>query len=222
MSAKTRTQAIDPTQAFATEEAGRIEALRTQVLPRLNALKNTLIGEANETFDFEVTQYSDAATQVSAEEVYAGLHPAEGDYSALRNVRNPAALLAVSATAENLGVLFRITGVAEWRLFIKALYQYRESLGEYIAEFEELYLLNSEGEEEAIEELDQFFAVDVDSDYFKASGCTIYFPGLEYPVENEEDFETITGDFISLFPLYWTLIKAAGGETVDMDRLLNG
>ncbi len=222
MSSKTRLQPIDATSAFAGDAAGRTDALRSQVLPRLSALIQTILTEATDTFGFDVTQYSDDVAEVMADEAYAGLHPAEGDYSALRNVRVPAFSLAVSANAETVGVVFRVKGALEWRLFVKALYQYRESLGEYLSEFEELFLYNSDGEEEAVEELDQFFAVDVDSDYFKANGCTVFFPGLEYPVESEEDFDTLTGDFVSLFPLYWTLLKAAHAETVDMDQLLNG
>lgn len=222
MSSKTRLQTIDATQAFAADAAGRADALRSQVLPRLSALSQTILSEATDTFGFDVTQYSDDAAEATADEVYAGLHPAEGDYTALRNVHIPAFMLTVNANSENAGVIFRVKGAAEWRLFIKALYQYRESLGEYLGEFEELFLLNSDGEEEAVEELDQFFAVDVDSEYFKSNGCTVFFPGLDYPIESEEDFDTLTGDFVSLFPLYWTLLKAARSEPVDMDRLLDG
>ncbi len=222
MASKTRIQPIDATQAFATEEGTRLDVLRSQVLPRLTALKDLAQTAATETFGIDIARDSDEAVQVSVEEVYAGLRPAEGEYSALRNVRTPAFRLALTATADNVGVVFHVSGVTEWRLFVKALYQYREALGEYLEEFDELYLLNSDGEEEVVEELDQFFAVDVESDHFKAEGCSVYFPGLEYPVEFEEDFETLTADFATLFPLYWTLLRAAHGESVDMEALLNG
>ncbi len=221
MASKTRIQPIDPTPAFATDAAGRLDALRTQVLPRLSVLKDTAQNAATNTYGFDVAQDSDEIIAVSADEVLTGLHPAEGEYTGLRNLRNPAFSLVVSATAESLGVVFRIQGAAEWRLFVKSLYQFREALGDYLADFDELYVMNSEGEEEVVEELDQLFAVDVDSEGFKDQGCSLYFPGLEYPVESEEDFETINGDFATLFPFYWTLLNAAHGNTVDMEQLLN-
>jgi hypothetical protein len=222
MPAKTRIQAIDPTKAFETEGPARAEALRTQVLPRLSALLQILTSEAANTFGFDVLKYSDDITQATDEEAYAGLHPNDADYNALRGVRVPGFMLGVAANPEGIGIIFRVTGVQEWRLFIKALYQHREELGDYLAEFEELFLLNSDGEEEAIEELDQFFAIDVEGPVFKQQGCTVYFPGLEYPLETEEDLETLGGDFAALFPLYWTLLKSVRGEPVDMDKLLNG
>lgn len=222
MSAKTRTQSFDPTATFAEQdEAARLAALRTAVLPRLTMLKDAALTEATRTFSFDVEQYSDEAVTVSAQAVEIGLHPAEGDYPALRGVRTPAFRLVLSATPDGIGVMFHINGAAEWRLFIKALYQYRETLGEYIAEFEELYLL-SEEDEDAIEELDQLFAVDVETEGFKADGCRILFPAMDYPIETDDDFDTLTSDFGSLLPFYWTLLKAARNESVNMDRLLNG
>ncbi len=222
MSAKIRTQPFDPTATFAEQnEPARLEALRTAVVPRLTVLKDTATSEATNTFGFDVEQYSDELVRVTAQAVEIGLHPAEGDYPGLRGVRAPAFSLALSATTDGIGVVFAISGATEWRLFIKALYQYRETLGEYIAEFEELYLLSDE-EEDAIEELDQLFAVDVESAGFKADGCRILFPAMDYPVETEDDFDTLTSDFGSLLPFYWTLLKAARSESVNMDRLLNG
>ena len=222
MASKTRLQAIDPTPVFAMDGEARAAALRTQVLPRLTGLKEAALNEANGVYDFEIARDSDEAVQVDSNEVATGIHPAQSDYTGLRNIHTPAFSLMLVANEEGLNVAFRITGAAEWRLFIKAIYQFRESLGDYLSEFDELYLVNSEGEEEVIEELDQLFGVDVEAEQFKASGCAIYFPSLDYPVETEEDFATITGDFATLFPLYWTLLKAAKGEPVDMDRLLNG
>jgi hypothetical protein len=221
MPAKMRIQAIDPTKAFATDGDQRAEALRSQFLPRLSALMLTAVEEATNTFGFDVMKYSDDVSDLVGDEVFAGLRPSDGDFPVLRNVQVPNFVLGISGNVDNMGVILRIKGAGEWRLFVKALYQYRETLGDYVGEFEELYLLNSDGEEEAVEELDQFFAIDVDGPEFKAQGCTLYFPGLEYPIEAEEDFETLTSDFVSLFPFYWTLLKAARGETVDMDKLLN-
>jgi hypothetical protein len=222
MPAKTRTQPIDASAAFGKQGSERIEALRKDVLGRLSAVIATATDAAQDTFGFDVMKGSDDVTDVTEAEALAVLRPSEGDYPNLRGVKHPAIMLGMCANEEGVGMIFRIGGALEWRLFIKALYQHRELLSEYIEEFDELYLLNSDGEEEAIEELDQLFAVDVDSPEFKKSGCTLYFPSLEYPVETEDDFETFTGDFAALFPFYWALLKAGRGEPVDMDHLLNG
>lgn len=222
MPAKTRTQSIDASAAFSKQGSERIEALRKDVLGRLSAVIATATDEAQNTFGFDVMKGSDDVTEVTEAEALAALRPSEGDYPNLRGVKHPTFTLGICANEEGAGIIFRITGAGEWRLFIKSLYQHRELLSEYIGEFDELYLLNSEGEEEAVEELDQLFAVDVESAGFKKDGCTIYFPSLEYPVETEDDFETFTGDFGALFPFYWALLKAACGESVDMDELLNG
>ena len=223
MAAKTRTQPFDPSAAFGVEnEQERLDGLRSKVLPRLTSLKDTGLSEATDTFGFDVEQYSDELVQATAEAVEVGLRPAEGDYTLLRGIRNPAFGLGLNATADGVGMAFSVGGAAEWRLFIKALYQHRETLGEYIAEFEELYLSGDEDDEDAIEELDQLFAIDVESDHFKANGARIFFPALDYPIETEEDFDTLVNDFGALFPFYWTLLKAARGEPVNMDRLLNG
>ncbi len=222
MPAKTRVQSIDASKAFSLQGAERIEALRSQVMGRLSAVLQNATEQAADTYGFDVVKGSDEVTEVTESEAFAGLRPTEGDFSALRNVKHPNVMIGLIANEEAVRVALRIVGAAEWRLFVKALYQYREMLGEYLTDFEDLYLLNSEGEEEAIEELDQFFAVDVESAEFKKQGCMIYFPDMDYPVETQEDFETFTGDFTALFPFYWTLLKAARSETVDMDHLLNG
>lgn len=223
MSAKTRTQPFDPSTTFAVEnQQERLDALRSKVLPRLTTIKDMGLSEATDTFGFDVEQYSDELVQLTAEEVQVGLRPAEGDYPVLRGVRTPAFGLVLSATLDGIGMTFNVSGAAEWRLFIKALYQHRETLGEYIAEFEELYLSGDEDDEDAIEELDQLFAIDVESAHFKKRGARIFFPVLEYPIETEEDFDTLSNDFGALFPFYWTLVKAVRGEPVNMDRLLNG
>src|SRR5271165_6388763 len=133
MPAKTRTQPFDPSAVFALEdEKERLEALRSKVLPRLIALKDAAVHEANYTYDFDAEQASDELTRVTADSVEVGLHPADGDYSGLRGVRQPAIELKYSATADGLGLVFHVGGAAEWRLFIKALYQHREQFGEYI------------------------------------------------------------------------------------------
>lgn len=223
MSTKTRTQTFDPSATFAVEnQQERLDGLRSKVLPRLTSIKDMGISEATDTFGFEVEQSSDELVQLSLEEVQVGLRPAEGDFPALHGIRNPAFSLALSATPDGVGMTFNVGGPAEWRLFIKTLYQHRETLGEYIAEFEELYLSGDEEDDDAIEELDQLFAINVESAHFKAHGARIFFPALDYPVETEEDFDTLTNDFGALFPFYWTLLKTARGEPVNMDRLLNG
>lgn len=221
MPAKTRTQPIDASSAFNKQGAERIEALKSGVLTRLSATTQAAIEEANQAFGFDVTRFSDDLSETTEQEAFAGIRPAEGDYSGLRNVRHPNFSLGLCANEEGVMMRFQIRGALEWRLFIKAIYQHREMLGDYITEFEELYL-STEDDEEAIEELDQFFAVDVESADFKKQGCSIYFPPLDYPVETEEDFETFEADFSALFPFYWTLLKSARGEPVDMDALLNG
>jgi len=223
MPSKTRIQAFDPSAAFAVDDQQeRLNGLRSKVLPRLTSMKDVGLSEATDTFGFDVEQYSDELVQLSADEVQVGLRPAEGDYPALRGIRSPAFGLALSATPDGVGMTFNVAGPTEWRLFIKALYQHRETLGEYIAEFEELYLSGDEDDEDAIEELDQLFAIDVEGAQFKAQGARIFFPALDYPIETEEDFDTLTSDFGALFPFYWTLLKTALGEPVNMDRLLNG
>lgn len=221
MPAKTRTQPIDAAAAFTRQGAERIEVLRKDVLGRLSALLNAATHEAQNTYGFDVMKGSDDITEATETEAFAGLRPSESDYPNLRGVKHPTFTLGLAAMEEVAGVVFRITNPVEWRVFVKALYQHRETLTQYIEDFDELFIL-MEGDEEAIEELDQLFAVDVESDDFKANGCTIYFPGLEYPVETEEDFETLTGDFSALFPFYWVLLNAARGDSVDMDELLNG
>jgi hypothetical protein len=222
MPAKARTLVIDATPAFGLQGQDRLDALRKDVLPRLSAVIHNATSEASDTFGFDVMRGSDDVAEATDHAASAGLRPSEGDYPGLRGMTHPNFSLGLVATDEAVGIAFQVHSALEWRLFIKALYQHREMLGEYIEEFEELYILNSDGEEEAIEELDQLFAVDVESDTFKQNGASLYFPGLDYPVETEEDFETFTGDFAALFPFYWTLLKAARGETVDMDSLLNG
>ncbi len=223
MSTKTRTQPFDPSATFAVEnDQERLDGLRSKVLARLTSIKDMGLSEATDTFGFDVEQYSDELVQLAADAVEVGLRPAEGDYTVLRGIRSPAFGLALNATPDSVGMTFNVSGAAEWRLFIKALYQHRETLGEYIAEFEELYLSGDEDDEDAIEELDQLFAVDVEGEHFKAHGARVFFPALEYPIETEEDFDTLVNDFGALFPFYWTLLKAARGEPVNMDRLLNG
>ncbi len=220
MPATTRTQPFDPGAAFAVEnEKERLDGLRSRALPRLIIMKNVALHDATNTFGFDVEQGSDELERVEPKLLEVGLHPADGDYSAVRGVRSPAFELKLSAVPDGIGVILQISGTAEWRLFVKTLYQHREAIGEYVAELEELYLFGEE-DEEAVEELDQLFAVDVEGEHFKANGCRLYFPPLDYPIETEDDFDTLTGDFSNLFPLYWMLLKAALGEPVNVDRLL--
>src|SRR5579859_655683 len=153
MPAKTRTQPFDPSATFAVEnEKERLEGLRSKVLPRLVALKDTALHEAGNAFDLEAEQSSDELERVAAKLLEVGLRPADGDYPGLRGVRSPAIELKFSATPDGVGAILAINSQAEWRLFIKTIYKHRELISDYISELEELYIFG-EDDEEAIEEI---------------------------------------------------------------------
>jgi len=221
MPAKTKTQPFDPSEIFGLEnEQERLDGLRHKVLPRLASIKAGALSEIVAAFKIDPEQHSDERESVLPESVETGLHPAEGSYTALRGAATLGCALVLTATRESLGASLRITDAPTWRLFVKTLYQYREALGDYLLELEELYVTD-EDDEEAVEELDQVFAVNTESAAFKASGSTLFFPALPYPVETEEEFDTLIADFSALFPFYWLLVKAALGEPVDADKMLN-